>query len=227
MPMRDLIPDSLKSALRPPYYFVRRNWLYWRPKPLNVIHDYWRSPDELNNPRCYLSGEERSRFLVQILKRYVPIGGSLLELGCNVGRNLNEAYAAGYRNLEAIEINQEAIEIFKQSYPDTARVANIHLGRIEDHIGAIEEKDCIFTMAVLVHIHPSSDWIFAEIARRAKTLVVVEEEQGATWRHFARNYKKLFENLGMRQVEVIQCNQVPELVHEEGISDYVARVFRK
>jgi hypothetical protein len=31
-------------------------------------------------------------------------------------------------------------------------------------------------LAVLVHIHPASDWIFAEIANRAKTLIVIEGE---------------------------------------------------
>ena len=93
-----------------------------------------------------------------------------------------------------------------------ASVANIHVGRIEDNIQSIENKDCIFTMAVLVHIHPSSEWMFSEIAKRAKTLIVIEAEKDATWRHFARDYKKIFEGLGMRQLEEIQCNEVLELI---------------
>jgi SAM-dependent methyltransferase len=225
MPIRELIPSPIKHLLRQPYYFFRRRWLYVHPEPIDTIHNYWRRPDDANDPRKYLTGRTRSRWLVEILEKYVPKEGSLLELGCNVGRNLNEAYQAGYRDLETIEINPEAIEILKQSYPEMASIANIHVGRIEDNIQFIENKDCIFTMAVLVHIHPSSEWMFSEIAKRTKTLIVIEAEKDASWRHFARDYKKIFEGLGMRQLEEIQCNEVEELMAERGLQTYVARVF--
>jgi SAM-dependent methyltransferase len=227
MPIRELIPSPIKHLFRQPYYFFRRRWLYAHPKPIETIHDYWQHPDDANDPRKYLTGRTRSKWLVGILEKYVPKEGSLLELGCNVGRNLNEAYQAGYRNLEAIEINPEAIEILRQSYPAMASAANIHLGRIEDNIQSIASKSCILTMAVLVHIHPASEWIFSEMAKRAKTLIVIEAENDATWRHFARDYKKIFEGFGMRQLEEINCNEVPELKAESELQTYVARVFQR
>jgi hypothetical protein len=58
-----------------------RRWLYLHPQPVNVIHDYWRKPDKVNDPKLYLMGRERSIFLVEILRRYVSTGASLLELG--------------------------------------------------------------------------------------------------------------------------------------------------
>lgn len=227
MPIRDLIPAPIKALIRPPYYFIRRRWMYRNPGPIEVSQEYWKKPDEVNAPSLYLSGRKRSAFLVQLLRKYVPVDGSLLELGCNVGRNLNEAFEAGYRDLEGVEINEEAIEIMRQSYPEMAKVTTVHFGRIEDTLRAIMHKDCIFTMAVLVHIHPSSDWVFAEIAKRAETLIIVEDEKAASWRHFARNYKELFEKLGMHQVEEIVCKDIPELITEKGIQDYVARVFKR
>lgn len=223
--IRDFIPAPMKSLVRPCYYSVRRYWSYHKPKPIHVIHDYWRTPDAANDPHGYLIYQPRSAFLVGLLQKYVPTEGSLLELGCNVGRNLNEAYQAGYSNLEGIDINPEAVQILKQSYPNMAKVATIHVGPIEDHLRSIGNKECIFTVAVLLHIHPTSDWIFAEMAKRVKTLIVIEGESGAGWRHFPRNYKKIFENLGMRQVEEIDCTHVPELTGQ-GMENYVARVFQ-
>ena len=121
----------------------------------------------------------------------MPKSASLLELGCNVGRNLNAAYQAGYRNLEGIEINPEAVEILKKTFLKWLQLHNIQLGRIEDYIRSIESRDCIFTMAVLVHIHPSSDWIFAEMANRVKTLILVEARKvraGVTFRASITRY---------------------------------------
>jgi SAM-dependent methyltransferase len=225
MPIRDALPEQLKSLFRPWYYSVRRYWLYHKPKPVGVIHNYWQKPDAVNDPHTYLDGQPRSTFLVGLLQKYVPDNGSVLELGCNVGRNLNYLYEAGYRDLEAIEINPEAVQILKQTFPDMAAISKIHVGLIEDNIRSVGYKDCIFTMAVLVHIHPNSDWIFAEISKHAKTLIVIEGEQGASWRHFARNYRMIFENLGMRQMEEIDCTQIPELA-SDGLEHYVARVFQ-
>lgn len=81
-------------------------------------------------------------------------------------------------------------------------------------------------MAVLIHIHPSSDWIFAEMANRGKTLILIEDERGASWRHFSRDYCKIFTRLGMNQKSQIHCDTIPELVEEGGLKNYVARIFQ-
>lgn len=213
------ITAFVPSLLRRPYYAVRRRWMYAHPTPVRVVQDYWQKPDAVNDPHTYLSPIARSKFLVGLLKEYVPKSASLLELGCNVGRNLNAAYQAGYRNLEGIEINPEAVEILKKNFPEMASTANIRFGRIEDHICSIELRDCIYTMAVLVHIHPSSDWIFAEMAKRAKTLILLESEKSASCRHFSRDYHKIFTGLGMHQKAKINCDTIPELVEEGGLGN--------
>lgn len=227
MKIAAFVPPPLKSLLRRPYYAVRRRWMYTHPTAVETIHEYWRKPDSVNDPHTYLAPIARSKWLVGLLEEHVPKSGSLLELGCNVGRNLNAAYQAGYRDLEAIEINPGAVEILKETFPEMASAAKIRLGRIEDHIRSIALKDCIYTMAVLVHIHPSSEWIFAEMANRAKTLILVESEESASSRHFSRDYHKIFTRLGMHQKAKIKCDMIPELVQEGGLEDYVARIFQR
>ena len=78
-------------------------------------------------------------------------------------------------------------------------------------------------MAVPEYIHKDSEWVFAEMARITKNLLVtIEDERGSSWRHFPRNYRKVFERLGMKQTEDLNCHGV------DGLSAaFYARVFEK
>ncbi|GEL78473.1 hypothetical protein TMU01_27080 [Tenuibacillus multivorans] len=61
----------------------------------------------------------------------------------------------------------------------------------------------MFSMAVLEHIHTDNDWVLEQIARITKShLIVIESESWDSERHFPRNYKKIFESLGFKQIEV-------------------------
>ena len=56
-------------------------------------------------------------------------------------------------------------------------------------------------MAVLQHIPPENDEVFAHIARLGKyNLLTIEDESYSSSRHFPRNYKVVFEKLGLRQI---------------------------
>jgi hypothetical protein len=204
------VPLPLKSLLRRPYYAVRRRWMYAHPTPVRVVQEYWQKPDGINDPHKYLSGIARSKFLVDLLPGYVPKSASLLELSCNVRRNLNAAYQAGYRNLDGIEINPEAVEILKKTFlkglplptsgSDASRTTS-----------APSSRDCIFTMAVLLYFHPSSDRIFAEMASRVKTLILVEAGKmraGVTFRASITRY--LSDSYAPESK--INCDTIPELV---------------
>ena len=80
-------------------------------KSREELHEYWESRsdsedlpfDEGNLPENYLDPSERSEFLVDIMSKYTEKSDAILELGCNVGRNLNFLYKNGYRNLHSIE----------------------------------------------------------------------------------------------------------------------------
>ena len=71
-------------------------------KSRDELLEFWRHPipgDGQNLPLDYLWGEERGQFLVGLIKRYVGLDAKILEIGCNVGRNLNYLFNAGYTNL--------------------------------------------------------------------------------------------------------------------------------
>ena len=186
---------------------------------LTGIHNYWKHPDDNNSPINYLEREEtnkRSGFLLGLIKKYAKPEDKILEIGCNVGRNLYTLYSNGFKNLEGIDINEKALILMKRVYPNMQ--VKTYCSAVEDIIKKLGKYDVIFTMATLEHIHTDSSWIFKEIQKRAKTLITIEDEGGISWRHFPRNYKNIFKN----QVEEIPISEA------EGFDNkyFKARIFK-
>jgi len=190
-------------------------------KTLNEIHEFWKNPNDINLPETYILGE-RSLFLLDLFNyTNIKLTDSILELGCNVGRNLNFLFVNGYKNLSGIEININAKPVMERIFPFVHKYATIYWDSIENII--IQQEDVIFTMAVLEHIHPDSEWIFEEMSHKAnKYIITIEDENVISDRHFVRNYKDVFENLGLTQIYEQNCVGVPELG-----ADFYARIFIK
>lgn len=230
--LADLIPDFIKPVLRPLYSLGRSSRLFTKialalyPESRNAVYQYWRETwSSSNPPQARLEEkEQRSQFLVKIVERYATPSAKILEIGCDVGRSLNYLFLAGFENLAGIEISEEAVQFLKQSYPEMARNTKFYNMPVEEIIKRIKEHefDIVFTMATFGHIHTDSDWIFPEVVRITKDiLITIEEEHTRYWWHFPRNYREVFEPLGMRQIEGINCSEV------EGLSRFITRVFKK
>jgi SAM-dependent methyltransferase len=200
---------------------------------LDEAHSFWRKPDKMNRPSTYIPPRGRSEFLLEKVRHHGPPNPRILEIGCNVGRNLDCLFQNGFENLEAIEINPGAVKLLRKTFPAMAEKVTIHNASVEDTIKKLGDArfDVVYSMAVLEHIHEESRWIFPEVVRITKdVLITIEDEGGVTPLHFPRNYREVFEPLGMRQVEKIECNDVFELtpeVVEKYKGHMVSRVFRK
>lgn len=194
--------------------------------PKERIHEYWRKPgDAGNQPEAYLKPQERSVFLVGLVRKYASPEARIMEIGCNVGRNLHHLYASGFRNLEGDEISEEAVRQLRLAYPELAEHLTLYNAPAEDVLPKLEDRryDLTFTMAVLEHIHYDSEWVFPHIARITKgVLITIEDEKTVSEHHFPRNYAKVFEGLGMRQIEKVSGRRIPGLESRY----FVARVFQ-
>lgn len=202
--LRKLIPQFVKLWYLH-FKSISRN-RSTRRKQLNEIHQYWQNPDEENKAELYLSEEDKltSRYLVNLLKsRGISKESRILEIGCNVGRNLNFLYKEGYKNIEGIEISSRAVELMREHYPEMAAEIKIFNHPIEEVIKDFGDGnyDLVFTVAVLEHIHYESEWVFNEIVRITSTnIITIEDELGVGDRHFTRNYNKVFIPMGLKQV---------------------------
>jgi len=185
------------------------------------VQEYWKNPeDKGNQTESYV----QENFLPQklLISTFLEIArkhNSIIELGCNCGRNLNHLYEEGYVNLSGIEICPMAISQMKKTYPQLYKNSDIQQNSLEESLPDILSNlyDIVFTSAVLMHIPYQSDFIFKEIARICnKYLVIAEgEEMKQCWSHYPRDYKKIFEGFGLKQIKEVR------------LKDYTLRVFKK
>lgn len=200
------------------------------------VQAYWRYPGQGNKPdNYYLEGAERTAFLVKHVTKYVPLDARILEIGCNMGRNLYGLYNAGYKRLEGIEINKSAVKLMEKNYPDMCKSpiikedrhrpdVNIYNRPVESVIGGLsDDYGLVYSMAVLEHIPPASEWILKEMSRLAVNgyIITIEDEKNFTSRHWARNYREIFEKLGRTQLYEKNCSNV------KGLGDtFWLRIFK-
>ena len=180
-------------------------------KTKEELHRYWENPnDKNNNPEGYLDNEitlRRSKYLFEVISKHFPSKETkILELGSNVGRNLNYLYERGYKNLTGVEINENAIAIMKDKYPDCYKNIQVVRGAIEDFIIGVSfyDYDLVLAMAVLEHIHPESEWIFDNMMQSFNYALTIENEVTASDRHCPRNYFNVF-GKDMKQIAAQGC----------------------
>jgi SAM-dependent methyltransferase len=192
------------------------------------LREYWQDPDdEVDDPERHLDLHAESEFLVELLAPYVDTDGHVLELGCNVGRNLHYLYRDGFRDLSAIEINGSALELFAEEYPEAYDATRVYCEPFEERLPMMDTDsvDLTFTFAVLAHVHPDLEYVFDEMVRVTDGHVVTfENEHDTSHKQLPRNYQTVFEDRGCRQVEMIDGQTIARRTTQR--STYRARVFR-
>jgi SAM-dependent methyltransferase len=138
---------------------------------------FWRASGngtEGNRPQDYAA---KDRAIVDFLDRFwrpeVSSEDSILEIGCNAGTNLDRLRELGYAQLGGVEINPDALEMLRNAYPELAASAQLRLGPAETVLRELPDDavDVVFTMAVLLHVHPSSHELFGDMARVARKYI--------------------------------------------------------
>lgn len=184
--------------------------IYKKKNTIEII-EYWKNPNDGNNSPLIYTGEGyatsdrdnlRTENLIKIIKSFGLESPSILEVGCNVGRNLDGLRKSGFENLNAIEINSNAIDIMKKKFPETYETSKITIGSAQDVLKKFQDNefDIVFTMAVLQHI-PDEDIkiVVNQISRIVnKRLISSEAETHCSWRHFPRSYKKIYKNINLK-----------------------------
>lgn len=154
---------------------------------------YWKNPGPENRPETYKYAPEKTDYLVRLVSTYCRPDARILELGCNCGRNLIGLHEAGFKNLWGWEVNEAACNLI----PDYVSIVR----------GSFEERqkffipnyyDLIFTMAVLCHLPPESEFVFPLM--KARMIITIEPEDLESDRMWKRDYGIIFKALGMSEV---------------------------
>ncbi|MEI6207377.1 MAG: radical SAM protein [Desulfuromonadales bacterium] len=208
-----------KLLLELGYYFTRKN---------DVI-EYYKNPDEANKPFNYLGKIHlsSSEYLYSLIQQHCPGIHSILDAGCNSGRNM--AYLKERMNvtIDGMEINDEAIDLLYDTYPSLAK-SKVYPGDMVDSVARMKERsyDLIFSMASLQGIHPEvSNKFWEKLARvSSKYIITIELESlgGANDRTFLRNYKHIFVSAKYREIYSEHINDI-----NLSLNNYQARIFKR
>lgn len=169
---------------------------------------YWASQSEesSNGPEHYAAQDRGiGQFVCRLVPRELAPQGAILELGSSCGGNLRCFQEAGYTNLHGVEICHAAIEFMPRAFPQLA--ATVHEGSLEEMLPRLPSSsyDFVFSVATLMALHPSSSAIFAEMVRICRGYICTIETEVANYQYvFARNYRRIFERLGCRQIQEAQ-----------------------
>ena len=103
--------------------------------------------------------------------------GSILELGCNIGLNLQALHRIDTRlTLGAYEINEVAAAKARE-----LGIATVVCGTILDAIPANPQYDLTFTKGVLIHINPDElDKVYDNLYRLSRRYIMVSEYYNPT-----------------------------------------------
>ena len=184
-----------------------------------TAREFWRDPIKhsrtemeanYGTPYFYLSdhNERISRTIERVFAHVgVQKGWDILEVGCNCGRNIAYLQDAGYLNVTGVEINPEAVEYAWAALPPAARAMTVSDAQSFLAMKPPNSYDVVFTQSVLMHVPPEDDYLFGQMARVASKGVLtceVETQSGELLRHkFNRNYRGVFEGLGLTQIGVL------------------------
>ena len=179
---------------------VRRRWAQ-RSGEFSPAYYAHRGPDET------------SEAIRALLDRYVDREASVLEPGCSSGRHLAYLHTDGFRDLTGIEVNEDALAVMETAYPDLAAAGTFHADAIEDVLETVEDGafEAVYSVETLQHVHPDSEWVFAELARVTDTLLITVENEGEDGEgvnyvndevplHY-RDWHAVFTDLGLTEIE--------------------------
>ncbi|MFC7154329.1 class I SAM-dependent methyltransferase [Halomarina halobia] len=129
---------------------------------------------------AYYGPNETSERIRGLLDSVVGREATVLELGCSSGRHLSHLHDHGYEDLHGIDVNDEAFRVMEETAPELAARVTFHADAIESVVTDFDDDrfDAVFSVETLQHVHPDNGWVFGELPRIARDLLVTVEHEG-------------------------------------------------
>ncbi|MFP8956263.1 class I SAM-dependent methyltransferase [Natrialbaceae archaeon A-CW3] len=189
------------------------------------VHEKWASRSGVYSPEFYadMGATGGTSSIRSVLDARVDQDAEILELGCGGGRHLAHLHEHGYTNLSGIDINEDAVDVMEERYPELASDGTFYLDALENVLPTFEDDqfDVVFSVETLQHIHPENEWVFEEIARITDDLLLTmenepDDDQLMTTKQvedfplYFRRWKPIFTDFGLTHVTSTE-NQIDTL----------------
>ena len=214
----------LKARMQMAKYASTRGWGIPLLTVRSGIAEKWRSAkkESVIGYKYYLEVDDLARMLLnEIVSRTKP-SDPILDLGCNVGRELNDLWARGYRHLTGVEIGVEPVRAMHEVFPEMALGARIFNRSMTEAVREFEDNEfqLVFAHGSLVSLSAREQFVFDEMARISKKYIVTVENEWSLLL-FPRDFGRVFTSRGFRQIQ-------DTVIHQGGMGKKAAlRVFEK
>lgn len=209
-------------------FAATRGWVIPYLTVRSGIAEKWRKAGKGDNIgyQHYLELTESSRNLLAEIRARTTVDDRILDLGCNVGRELNHLWHQGYRNLTGVEIGEEPVRAMREVFPELAAGARILNESMADAVRDFEdgEFDLVYAHGSLISLSAREQFVYDEMCRITRRWIITHENENSSML-FARDFGKVFTWRGMRQVferEVISESQKKGLFKKS-----IMRIFEK
>jgi len=190
----------------------------------DTVRDTWTDRTGEYSPAYYAhyGPDETSTVIRDALREHLPRDAAVLELGCGSGRHLQYLAADGFENLSGVDINAEAFDTMRETYPALAAEETFHCSPIEEIIEEFDDGrfDAVYSVETLQHLHPDVEWVFEEIARITDDVLVTAEIEEPVRDSspsdpdvnyvdddtplYYRDWSRVFTSLGLVEVDVVR-----------------------
>ena len=184
-------------------YAATRGWVIPGLTVRSGIAKKWREAkkDDVIGYKYYLELDDLARMLLrEIVSRTKPTD-HILDLGCNVGRELNHLWTEGYRHLTGVEIGVEPVRAMGEVFSETALGSRIFNKSMTEAVLEFEdgEFDLVYAHGSLVSLSAREQFVFDEMARISRKYIITVENEWSLLL-FPRDFGKVFTARGFRQI---------------------------
>ena len=188
------------------------------------LAEKWRQAqrDDVIGYRHYLETDDADRILLDQIRLRAGPEDSLLDLGCNVGRDLNSLWQSGYRHLTGVEIGIEPVQAMRQAFPEVAKGARILNRSMAEAVSRFQDDEfaLVYAHGSLVSLSAADQRVFDHMCRITRRWIITMENEWSLLL-FPRDFGRVFTGRGMKQVHA-------QIVAKPGAEQGpVLRVFRK
>ena len=144
-----------------------------------TVRRYWAARSGQFSPEYYAhyGPNDASEYIRRQFETHLTRDTPILELGCSSGRHLAHLHEHGFENLVGIDVNEDAFAVMADAYPELRKTGSFHNTSIEEVIEEFETDRFggVFSVQTLQHLHPDACWVFDELARITREVLITVE----------------------------------------------------
>jgi len=207
-------------------YAATRGWVIPYLTVRDGIFEKWRKAKKGDNIgyHHYLEIDRSAEMLLEQVTSRAGSFDPILDLGCNVGRELNHLWKMGYRNLAGVEIGEEPVRAMREVFPEMASASRIFNQSMTEAVRNFQDGEfqVVYAHGSLVSLSARDQHVFDHMCRITRRFIVTVENEWSGML-FPRNFEKVFTSRGMKQIH-------EQAIHSEspkGSKTSMLRVFER